>query len=53
MEIRSASKKNLEMWEMCDSYASLIIKSVKTTVSHNLINVIKMYLLLDKPITVA
>jgi len=39
------------MWER-DSCASLIIKSVKTTISHDLINVIKMYLL-DEPITIA
>lgn len=51
VEVRGASNKNLEMWEH-DSCASSIIKSVKTTVSHNLINVIKMYLL-DGPITIA
>jgi len=50
MEVRKASNKNLEMWEH-DSCASLI-KSVKTTISHNLIKVIKIYLL-DGPIIIA
>lgn len=50
MKIRKASNKNLEMWEH-DSCASSMIKTIKTTVSHNLINVIKMYLL-DGPIII-